>query len=147
VILELTRALLSEIQKHGEAAYPEEGAGFLLGTDEGGSRRVAVIRPLANDRQGPARRNRYLLSSQDLYQAELVAERRGLDLIGVFHSHPDHPPEPSAYDREWAMPWFSYIITSVLGGQAELSRSWRLSDDRQRFDEEWVAFITEDQAI
>jgi proteasome lid subunit RPN8/RPN11 len=129
--------LLDQIQRHGEVAYPEEGAGFLLGTD-GKTRQVTTIFPLENNRQGEARRNRYLIAPNDYVLAESEAERTGLTLLGVFHSHPDHPDQPSDYDREWAQPWFSYIITSVYAGKAVESRSWRLEEDRSRFIEEKI---------
>ncbi|MDX1437481.1 MAG: M67 family metallopeptidase [Anaerolineales bacterium] len=138
MIIELEQTLLEEIQRHGEQAYPEEGAGLLLGRSGGGSRRAVQILPRTNSREEQARHNRYLISPQDILQAEIIAESRGMDVIGVFHSHPDHPAEPSEFDREWAMPWFSYMITSVAGGRAQDSRSWRLSDDRSRFDEEEI---------
>ncbi len=130
--------LLEAIHAHGEAAYPEEGAGFLLGRAEGPIRRVRAILTRPNAREDAARRNRYLLTPQDMLHAEAEAERRGLTLLGVFHSHPDHPNRPSEFDRQWAMPWFSYLITSVEAGQARGSRSWRLAEDRARFVEEAV---------
>jgi proteasome lid subunit RPN8/RPN11 len=138
VIIRFDQSLLSRIQQHGEKAYPEEGAGLLLGVSDEKERQVVDILALENSREGPARHNRYLISPQDIYQAELTAEALGLDVIGVFHSHPDHPAVPSEFDREWAMPWFSYIITSIGKGSASQSRSWRLTDDRERFEEEQI---------
>jgi len=61
----------------------------------------------------------------------------------VFHSHPDHPNRPSEFDREWAMPWFSYLITSVQAGRAVESRSWLLAEDRRGFEEESVIVLSE----
>jgi proteasome lid subunit RPN8/RPN11 len=141
LILELERSLLEEIQSHGEAAYPEEGAGVLLGIPGAENRCVTKLMLLPNEREPEARHNRYLITPQDLYQAELSAEAMSLEMIGIFHSHPDHPPVPSVFDREWAMPWFSYIITSVINGAADGSRSWRLSEDRQQFHEEQIRII------
>jgi proteasome lid subunit RPN8/RPN11 len=135
--LVIETGLLAEIYRHGEIAYPEEGAGFLLGTD-GEARQVTSILPLANSRQGDARRNRYLITPLDYLAAEKEADRAGLTLLGVFHSHPDHPDQPSDYDREWAQPWFSYLITSVYKGKAVESRSWRLVEDRTCFLEEKI---------
>ncbi len=100
------------------------------------------ILPLPNSREDGARHNRYLISAEDFAHAEEKAEDRGLDLIGVFHSHPDHPNQPSEFDREWAQPFFSYIITSVAGGLAIESRSWRLAEDRSQFDEEDIQIKT-----
>ena len=133
--LRISEDLLSRIHAHGEQAYPEEGAGFMLGSD-GAERYVLDLLPLSNAREDAARRNRYLFKAEDYMKAEVEAERLGLSLIGVFHSHPDHPNQPSEFDREWAQPYFSYIITSVRSGKALESRSWRLAEDRSEFQEE-----------
>ncbi len=132
--LDVSKGLLDQIHAHGEKAYPEEGAGFLLGKEG----KVERILPLENSREDGARHNRFLITPEDYLQAELTADRLGLSLIGVFHSHPDHPNHPSEYDREWAQPFFSYIITSVNQGKAVESRSWRLLEDRSRFEEETI---------
>ena len=136
--LEISPVLLARIYSHGEAAYPEEGAGFLLGAVDGERRQVTAILPLDNSREAGTRHNRYLLTPQDFLRGEQEAAHQGLDLLGVFHSHPDHPNRPSEFDREWAMPWFSYIITSVQAGRAAGSRSWRLEEDRSSFFEETI---------
>jgi proteasome lid subunit RPN8/RPN11 len=135
VSLALSRQLLEEIHRHGEAAYPEEGAGFLLGTD-GAARTVEQILPIVNARETTARANRYLISAEEYLRVEQVAETRRLDVLGVFHSHPDHASQPSEFDREWAQPQFSYLITAVSTGGAQGSRSWRLREDRTGFEEE-----------
>lgn len=134
-MLEIPSEVLSAIHAHGEAAYPEEGAGFLLGSD-GTVRKVLAVRGLANAREDGARHNRYLVSAREYLQGELEAERLNLTLLGVFHSHPDHPNLPSEFDRDWAQPFFSYVITSVEKGRALASRSWRLLEDRSAFVEE-----------
>ena len=131
-MLVLPHRLLEQMNSHVEKAYPEEGAGFLLG-QEG---EVKEIIALSNAREESARHNRFLFTPEDFLQAERKAERLGMDLIGVFHSHPDCPNIPSEYDREWAQPFFSYIITRVDDGKAVNSRSWRLLEDRSKFEEE-----------
>lgn len=136
--LEISHELLEGIQRHGEGAYPEEGAGFLLGAADGERRQVKAILPLDNSREDGTRHNRYLLTPHDFLRGEQEAARQGLDLLGVFHSHPDHPNRPSEFDREWAMPWFSYVITSVQAGRTAGSRSWRLEEDRSSFFEEAI---------
>jgi proteasome lid subunit RPN8/RPN11 len=136
--LQIASDIMQQINRHGEAAYPEEGAGLLLGRLDGQHKLVEAILPLSNAREDSARHNRYLLTPQDYLHGEQEAARQGLDVLGVFHSHPDHPNRPSEFDREWAMPWFSYLITSVQSGQAAGSRSWLLSEDRQAFIEEPV---------
>ena len=140
--LEISADILAKIYKHGEVAYPEEGAGFLLGKTNGARRKVTAILGLNNAREDSARHNRYLITGQDYLHGEMEAERLGLDLLGVFHSHPDHPNRPSEFDREWAMPWFSYMITSVELGRAAESRSWRLREDRAGFDEESLEIVS-----
>ena len=137
-MLQIGKDILAQIFAHGESSYPDEGAGFLLGYDDGEQRTVAQIFTTENAREDEARHNRYLVTPQEYLQAEIAAELMGLSLIGVFHSHPDHPNEPSEFDREWAQPFFSYIITSVNDGKAIGSRSWRLAEDRSKFEEEEI---------
>lgn len=140
----LSRQILAQINAHGETSYPEEGAGFLLGSVEGQQRVVSQIFTTENAREDAARHNRYLVTPEDYLKAEITAERLGLDLIGVFHSHPDHPNRPSEFDREWAQPFFSYVITSVNDGKAVESRCWRLSEDRSKFEEEKITFTVKE---
>lgn len=142
----ISQELIALIHQHGENAYPEEGAGLLLGKVDGGRKQVTAILPLSNTREDGARFNRYLLSARDYLYGEEQAARRGLDVLGVFHSHPDHPNRPSEFDREWAMPWFSYLITSVNAGKAVSSRSWLLSEDRRSFSEEEVIIAVENRS-
>lgn len=132
----VSRPLLDGIWKHGEAAYPEEGAGLLLGEIRGQDRIVTALRPLPNSFSNESRNRRYQIAPAQIMAAEDEADALGLQVIGVFHSHPDHPAEASEFDREWALPWFSYVITSVMAGKAVESRSWRLLDDRSRMVQE-----------
>jgi len=125
--------LLKEIHTQGENAYPEEGAGLLLGYEQNGVRFVQSLLMLENAREDTARHNRYLITAADMLGGEKEAEQLGQSIIGIFHSHPDHPNLPSEFDREWAIPWYSYLITSVDAGQAAESKSWRLLDDRSGF--------------
>jgi proteasome lid subunit RPN8/RPN11 len=145
--LQIPSEILTRIHAHGEAAYPEEGAGLLLGITQEGVKQVRAIIPLKNSREDSARHNRYLVTARDYMAAEDEADRQGLEVLGVFHSHPDHPSQPSEYDREWAMPWFSYLITSVNHGIASGSRSWRLSDDHAQFMQEHLEVIPAEPVI
>ena len=133
-MLVLKNELIAQINAHVEEAYPEEGAGFLIGDDD----EVKEILALPNARENDARHNRFLITPEEYLKAELKAEGLGLSLIGVFHSHPDCPNVPSEYDREWAQPYFSYIITRVNNGRAVSHRSWRLMEDRSKYDEEEI---------
>ena len=136
-MLSITRELLAQIHTHGEEAYPEEGAGFLIGNYG----KVEKILALSNAREDEARHNRFLITPEDYLKAELFADECDSSLIGVFHSHPDHPNLPSEYDREWAQPFFSYIITTVERAKAIESRSWRLREDRSGFEEEEIQIL------
>jgi proteasome lid subunit RPN8/RPN11 len=141
--LKIDAGVLQQIQAHGASSYPEEGAGLLLGAVANGDKIVSAILPLENAREDSARHNRYLLTAQDYLHGEQEAARRGLDVLGVFHSHPDHPDRPSEFDREWAMPWFSYIITRVDHGKSLSSRSWTLAEDRSVFEEEEIQVVSD----
>jgi proteasome lid subunit RPN8/RPN11 len=79
---------------------------------------------------------RYEIAPEDVMATENEAEKVGLEVLGIFHSHPDHPPVPSATDLDAALPWYSYLITSIDRGRAVQSRSWRLSEDRGELVEE-----------
>ncbi len=136
--LHIAYDLLRAIHAHGEGAYPNEGCGLMLGRVTGEARRVVDLLPIRNGREPEAAHNRYLITAQDMLRGEEVAAERGLDVIGIFHSHPDHPAQPSEFDREYALPWYSYIITSVEHGRAIVSRSWLLADDRSAFAEETI---------
>lgn len=133
-MLVISNRLIEQIKAHVEAAYPEEGAGFLIGA----AGEVKEILALSNAREDAARHNRYLITPEEYLKAELKADSLGLSLIGVFHSHPDCPNVPSEYDREWAQPFFSYVITRVDNGKAVSHRSWLLRDDRSKYDEEEI---------
>ncbi|MCX6025069.1 MAG: M67 family metallopeptidase [Chloroflexi bacterium] len=123
--LTIPSRLRAQIHQHGDHSYPHEGAGLLLGNDDGRRREGVALLPLENRREGEARRTRYHLTARDLAAGEAEAEGRGPQVVGVFHLHPDPPAQLSETDRTLALPWFSYIITSVQGGRALESRLWR----------------------
>lgn len=133
--LYLPATLLEELSRHLETAYPDEGAGFLFGELEGHLRRVRAILPLPNAREAAARHNRFLITPQDFARAEQHAAQAALDVLGVFHSHPDSPNIPSEFDRQWALPYFAYLITTVNQGIADQHRVWMLREDRSAFHE------------
>jgi proteasome lid subunit RPN8/RPN11 len=127
----LTPDVVAGIQDHGREAYPHECCGALIGT----GRQVVVRHPLPNTTdEGP--RRRFLVRPSDYRAAEQEADARGLELLGFYHSHPDHPARPSQYDLDHAWPSFSYVIVSVVEGTARDMTSWRLRGDRSAFDEE-----------
>ena len=105
----------------------------MLGDD--GVVREAYALPNTTD-EGP--RRRFLVRADDYRAAEQRAREAGLELLGFYHSHPDHPAKPSQYDLDHAWPSFSYVIVSVVAGQDQLLTSWQLQADRSAFDEETV---------
>lgn len=125
------------VETHAAKSYPEECCGVLIGRPLGDGRGTLVERvlPVDNERQD-SRNNRYLIHPETVLAAEKEARRLELDVVGYYHSHPDHPARPSEFDREHAWPGLSYVIVSVVDGEAEDTRSWRLDDDRARFGEE-----------
>jgi len=130
-------SLLEEIRRHGEADYPHECCGLLLGSFQpSGGKVVAEIYPIGNAREEAAKRNRFLIAPEDLMRGEKHARAKGLDVLGFYHSHPDHPAVPSAFDLEHAWPVYSYVIVSVRSGRAEDLLSFELRSDRSRFDAE-----------
>jgi proteasome lid subunit RPN8/RPN11 len=132
-------ALVEKIRQHGAESYPNECCGALLGRDADAkaiparaAREVLEIFPLVNRREDSPR-NRFFVTAEDAHDADKAAQAQGLDLIGWYHSHPDHPARPSEYDREHAWPWYSYVIVSVQNGNPRDMTSWRLQDDRSAF--------------
>ena len=133
--------LAEEIRSHGAETYPHECCGALLGLDsESGShapREVLALLPLVN-RRDDSPRNRFAVTAEDVLEADRAAQQQGLEIIGWYHSHPDHPARPSQYDQDHAWPWYSYIIVSVQNGAPQDMTSWRLNDDRQEFLQEGI---------
>ncbi len=131
-MLRLHDELAQRIRSHGEVSYPHECCGALLGHGDGPEREIVDLVPLEN-RNGNSPRSRFAISPEDFRRAENFARERGLDLVGWYHSHPDHPALPSEFDRAHAWPWYSYVIVSVAQGRAGQISAWRLDDNRSRF--------------
>ena len=128
--LTITQAVDEAIRAHGQQAYPHECCGALLGRDG----HVTDLVALANTtEEGP--RRRFLVRPGDYRQAEQRATALGVDLLGFYHSHPDHPARPSQYDLDHAWPTFAYIIVAVAQGAAAEMTVWFLKDDRSSFEE------------
>jgi proteasome lid subunit RPN8/RPN11 len=149
--LKLSAEIAEKIRSHGAETYPHECCGALLGRDPESSsetvpagaiqvpaREVLGLFPLVN-RRDDSPRNRFSVTADDVRDAEKVAREKGLDVVGWYHSHPDHPAKPSQYDRDHAWPWYSYIIVSVANGEPQEMTSWRLQDDRTDFACEEIA--------
>jgi proteasome lid subunit RPN8/RPN11 len=140
--LRISAHLAEKIRSHGSETYPHECCGALLGRDSENEspdavREVLGLFPLIN-RRDDSPRNRFSVSAEDVLEADKAAQQQGLEVIGWYHSHPDHPARPSQYDRDHAWPWYSYIIVSVQNGSPQDMTSWRLNDDRQEFSSEGI---------
>ena len=139
-MLRLSRRLQDELGLHGVQAYPNEGCGLLLGRIEDGDNLAETLYSVENHWEvEEERRQRFRITSTDMLRAELAAAEQNLEVIGVFHSHPDCEPVASPRDLAWAAwPGYSYLITEVRHGRAVGSRSWQLLDDRSGFVEEEI---------
>lgn len=138
--LRLSEAMLAEIRRAGEGAYPAECCGLLAGRG-GAVKEVARLIPMTNRRTDDP--HRYLIAPDDLRRVEAELRVAGLEVLGCYHSHPDHPAAPSAFDTEQAWPWYSYIIVRVNRGQAAELTSWVLDDDRSAMRPESVDVLSE----
>ena len=126
---------LGHIHDHATEAYPEECAGALVGIDSGGIKGVVNVWRAENTHE-EERSRRFLIEPLAVKKFEEQAEEQDMGLLGFYHSHTDHPAEPSEYDREHAWPGYSYVIASVSAANVEDVRSWTLKDDRSGYDEE-----------
>jgi proteasome lid subunit RPN8/RPN11 len=128
-LVTLADGVAQAIRRHGEETYPHECCGALVGE---GSRVVAVVALPNTTEEGP--RRRFLVRPSDYRLAEQRANELGQELLGFYHSHPDHPARPSQYDLDHAWPTFAYVIVSVQSGTAREMTVWFLEDDRSRFE-------------
>ena len=129
---------------HGEKDYPHECCGFILGHFKDGESHGIEYMPATNVKE-ENRERRFLIDPQAYQKAEDEADERGLSVISIVHSHPDHPDKPSDFDRDHAWPGFSYIIISVKNGTATSYRSWQLNENREFFIEENIKIIEENE--
>ena len=134
--LKISISLYYDITSHLVKSYPNEGAGILIGQLNPTGKQARTIMPFQNKFAVDQQHHRYLITAEDMQDGERAAEENGLDVLGVYHSHPDHPAEPSRYDRVNAWPWYSYLIISVQNHVPGTARCWRLADDRSKFNEE-----------
>ena len=126
---------VGNIHDHAKETYPEECSGVIVGMDTGEMKVVVGVWRAENTHEDE-RSRRFLIDPLIYMKLEQQANERDMDVLGIYHSHPDHPAEPSEYDREHAWPNFSYIIASVNSEQVEDMRSWVLKEDRSGYDEE-----------
>lgn len=126
---------LARLHAHAEAGFPHEVVGILAG--DRASNTVRHVEAMVNERADSAH-NRYQVSAFALQKAERALEAQGYEIVGYYHSHPDHPAQYSEFDRDHAWPHMSYMIVSVMAGTVATTLSWRLRDDRTAMDPEDV---------
>ena len=135
--LKIGRGDVGHIHEHVREAYPEECAGALVGMDVGEIKIVVDVWRAENTHE-EERSRRFLIEPSKIKEFEERASELDLDLLGFYHSHPDHPAEPSEYDLEHAWPYYSYVIASVRESGVEDMRSWVLEDNRSGYEEEQI---------
>jgi proteasome lid subunit RPN8/RPN11 len=129
---------LKEIREHGVCDHPYECCGLLLGRFTAEGKIVKETYPISNAREESAKRNRFLITPEELMRGERYARGRDLEVVGFYHSHPDCPAVPSQYDLEHAWPTYSYIIVSTTATEAKDLFSWEQEPDRSRFNPEEI---------
>lgn len=127
---------LDEMYQDALQSFPDECCGFFFGKELENKRIVTDVLVVNNSKEGDKRR-RFEISPKDYLNAERFADENELQLLGVYHSHPNHPAIPSEHDRVAAQPYFSYIIISVKENEVADIRSWQLNDNLQ-FEEETI---------
>ena len=130
MIISIENNVLDQVRKHLESAYPYEACGFLFGYEDADHRHITTAREAKNESHENHRR-RFLIKPLEYLAAERYATEEGLQLLGIYHSH---PAEPSEHDLKFAQPYFSYFIHSITKGKLANTRSFRLKD--QKFIEE-----------
>ena len=137
----LPESLAEEIRRHGETAYPAECCGALAGRVAGDVKDVVRLEPAVNQRADDP--HRYLIAPDDLRRLEARLKSEGLEIVGYYHSHPDHPAAPSAFDADHAWPWYSYVIVRVDRGRGADLASWVLADELPRMHPESLEVLSE----
>ncbi len=145
-MIQIDTILLGEMKGEAVGTFPDECCGFLFGFEQtDGTRNIVKIWAVNNSKPGDKKR-RFEISAKDYIQAEKFSMENNFLLLGIYHSHPNHPAIPSEHDRLAAQPWFSYLIISVMQSQYDHIRSWRLNEDSQ-FEEENILLNHLNKAI
>ena len=131
--LTVDKDAMKKMHDHAVETFPYECCGFFYGNEKDG-RLVTLAIPVENSKEGDQRR-RFEISALDYMKAERYASEKDMDLLGIYHSHPNHPARPSEHDLKQAVPYFSYIIISVMEGTVDKTTSWQL-DENNEFKEE-----------
>lgn len=137
-MIHLTRNQENEIRAHGAEEFPLECCGALLGAVESGEKIVREVRRLQNAHEDEKQR-RFLIAPETIRDLMTEENNGGMQVLGFYHSHPNHPAQPSATDRLRAWEWWSYLIISVQNAIPAELRAWTLNDMDSDFVEEEIA--------
>jgi proteasome lid subunit RPN8/RPN11 len=143
ITLRLSGEAAGLMKAESEAAYPQECCGALFGKDGADGRTITLAAPIANNFENGGRHHRFRIEAEDILRAESAARKLGADVLGFYHSHPDHPASPSGYDKEHALPFYTYVIIAVENGAAAAVSAWELAGDRSSFMERAVEIYKE----
>lgn len=137
--INLPKNVYEEIMDHAREAYPHECCGFLVGKAMGDKRVWQVER--GTNLNTERANDRYVIDPKEFNLVDKVARTQGLDILGFYHSHPDHPDRPSEFDREEGQPGYSYIIISVKKGDTVSAKSWIFEKPDEPFKEERIKVL------
>jgi len=129
--LRIPRPVLADLHAHARESYPEECCGFLIGRKDGDARLVELSRRTPNVHPD-GRGTRYTIDNRAILAVEREF-RRETRLVGIYHSHPDYPAKPSAFDAERAWPWYAYVVLAVVRGEPGDATAWAFDEDRREF--------------
>ena len=132
----IASSCIQAVGSHAQSTFPQECCGFMLGTKSNdGGRTVTELYKIDNiNATNPGRQ--YHMNPKQQLEAERYAREEKLEILGVYHSHPNHSSRASEFDRIHALPFWSYLIISCINGKRGQIQSWRLREDRSQFDEE-----------
>ena len=141
-MLIISQKLIDEIKKQGEEGYPYEICGFLIGKMDYKTDTREALEVYQVENQNKERANdRFEIDPKDYLKVENYADNKGLQIVGIYHTHPDHPDRPSQTDLMFAQPDLSYIIMSIENGKYKSFKSWVLDLAENKFIEEKVKVI------
>ena len=132
-MITLSDSQLEAIRAHGIETFPHECCGVILGEVVGDKKVTTQLRKLSNVHEDGHER-RYLVSPDEMFQLLREERKTGVKVLGFYHSHPNHPAIPSGYDRDWASPWYTYVIVSILDSKPDNLTAWVLDDDGAEFE-------------
>ena len=145
MVLHLTESQRDHIQREAIATYPNECCGIIFGTQRHDRRDVTLLQPASNDFDESERSHRFSISPRDLMEAERLAAQRDELVLGFYHSHPNHPAEPSQFDRAHAWPFYSYVIISVSNRQPREMKCWQFDEQSQQFTTQEISVVHADR--